>query len=565
MITLNFKQTDKIDIYTPLIKNIQETSGPETSTVLDPTIKRFQQLRESLTKISAPRGDNGELERVGKDLKEYLSMWTNISQGFTFGRDKGSVDVRFTWYDSYSRDKKNSTSPLVERLSMLYNLAVLYNQMGINYANMPGDKLKEATSSFLTAAWAFDRIKLEASNAVQGDFTLDLGELNVNMCGLLMRAQAQQCTYDKIKVTRADKASLLAKLAMQAAEYYAGAHGFANTPPLSKTSDAKTFVPLIKFHENLLRAQAYFWNGVMYHERCKETTEGIGKGVANFRRANSYLEPMAKMEKYLPQQTLNSYKDFTQKLKDRAELVEKQNTKLYHEPVPEVIDDPELMPYGQPISLEAELATPYDGQDVLAKMIPLAVRQLEREYKDEVGALLGQVFDVAKQADSVQLDFLGKHNLPAALHAVSGEQKIPDDLWQKIKECREKGGAEGLEKLVANVAALADNNSASIQKLLADLKQEEDEDEAMRAKYGAVWSRMQSSVQNQQVKQQVNYFRDMYEKGKNADATVKGMIESSKGELGVLEMTREELTARIPKREMTGEQPSPAVTKYRRS
>eukprot|EP00826_Nyctotherus_ovalis_P033138 TRINITY_DN2673_c0_g1_i4.p1 TRINITY_DN2673_c0_g1~~TRINITY_DN2673_c0_g1_i4.p1 ORF type:complete len:566 (-),score=177.68 TRINITY_DN2673_c0_g1_i4:870-2567(-) len=565
MITLNFKQTDKIDIYTPLTRNIQETSGPETSATLEPTIKRFQQLRDNLIKISVPRSDNGELERVGRDLKEYLSMWTNISQGFTFGKGKDSIDIRFTWYDSYNRDKKNTTNPLVERLSMLYNLAILYNQMGINYANMPGDKLKEATNSFLTAAWVFDRIKLEMGNASQGDFTLDLSELNVGMCGMLMRAQAQQCTYDKIKVTRADKANLLAKLAMQAAEYYAAAHGCANTPPLSKTSDAKTFVSLIKFHDNLLRAQAYFWNGVMYHERCKETTEGIGKGVANLRRANTYLEPMAKMEKYLPQQTLNYYKDFAQKLKDRTELVEKQNTKLYHEPVPEVADDPELMPYGQPISLEAELATPYDGQEILAKMIPLAVRQLEREYKDKVGGLLGQVFDIAKQTDSVQQDFLGKHNLPAALHAVSGEQKIPDDLWQRIKECREKGGAEGLEKLATNVAALADNNNASIQKLLADLRQEEDEDEAMRAKYGAVWTRARSSVQNQQVKQQVSYFRDMYEKGKAADSTVKAMIESSKGELGILEMTREELTARIPKKERTGEQPSPAVTKYHRS
>lgn len=562
MISLNFKQSEKIDIYTPLSKNIQENAGPEMLAKLEPTLKRFQQLRESLIKIAAPRSDIGEMERVANDIKEYLSIWTNLSQSFTFGKDKGSIDVRFTWQDSYSRDKKTTTSPLAERLSMLYNLAMIYNQMGINYVNAPGDKLKEATNSFLTAVWIFDKIKLEMGNGNPGDYTLDLTDLNINMGGLLMRAQAQQATYDKIKLTRADKASLLSKLAMQAGEYYGGAYGYANTPPLSKTSDAKGFIPLIKFHESLLIAQAYYWNGVMYHDKCKETTEGIGKGVANLRKASSYIEPLAKMEKQLSQPVLNYYKDFAQKLKDKIELVEKQNSKLYHEPVPDIVENPELMPYGQPISLEGDLLKAYDGQDLLAKMIPPAVRHIEAEYKNEVRQLMQYVFEIAKQTDTVQVDFLSKHNLPAALHAISGEQKIPDDLWQKIKECREKGGVGGLSKLVNNVASLADNNSSSIQKLLADLKQEEDEDEEMRKKYGTLWNRTPSPVIAQPLKQKINHYKEMFDKGRAADETVKGMIESSKGELQVLEMTREELTMKIPKREVSTEKPSPAVTKY---
>jgi programmed cell death 6-interacting protein len=543
------------------MKNIQESSGPEIASKLEPTFKRLQQLRDSLSKLSVSRSNTGELERVSNEIKEYLSIFSGISQSFTFGKDKGSIDILFTWQDSYSRDKKATKSPLAERLGMLYNLAAVYNQMGLNYVNTPGDKLKEATNSFLTAAWLFDKIKLEMSNGNPAEFTLDLGDLNMNMGSLLMRAQAQQTTYDKIKLTRFDKANLLAKLAMQAGEYYAEAYNYANTSPLSKVSDAKTFVPLIKFHENLLKAQAYYWNGIMYHDKCKETTEGIGKGVANLRRANNYLSLASKMEKQLPQPVLNYYKDFSQKLKERTEIVENQNIKLYHETIPDAFEDPELMPYGQPISLEAELTKAYEGKEVLANMIPPVVRQLEYEYKNEVEQLMGQIFDTAKQTDSAQLDFLSKHNLPAVLHAVSGEQKIPEDLWHKIKECREKGGIGGLEKLVANVTSLADNNCASISKLLAELKQEEDEDEEMRKKYGTLWNRTPSNVENQAITKQVSYYKEMYDKGKAADITVRDMIEKNKPNLTVLEMNREELTARIPRREVVGEQHSPAVQK----
>jgi len=561
MISLNFKQTDKADIYTPLIKNIQESSGPEIGSKLEPTIKRFQQLRDSLLKISVSRSDNEGLEKVGNDIKEYLSVFSNISQGFTFGKDKGSINVSFTWQDSYSRDKKTTTNPLMERVGMLYNLAVVYNQMGINYVNTKGDKLKEATNSFLTAAWIFDRIKLEISGKNPADFTLDLSELNMNMGDLLMKAQAQQSTYDKIKLTRTDKPNLLAKLAMQAGEYYAGAHNYANTAPLSKVSDAKTFVPLIKFHENLLKAQAYYWTGVIYHEKCKETTQGIGIGIANLRKANSYVSAMSKMEKQLSPPVLNYYKDFLKKLQEKTEVTENQNKKLYHEVVPENIEDPELMPYGQPISIEAELTKQYEGKEILANMIPPVVRQIEYEYKNEVGQLIRQIFDTTKQTDSVQSDFLGKHNLPAALHAISGEQKIPEDLWQKIKEYREKGGIGGLEKIMANVASLADNNSTSIDRLLAELKQEEDEDEDMRRRYGTLWNRTPSIVENQGIKKQVNHYKEIYDRAKAADLTIRDTIEKNKPNLALLDMSREELTLRIPRREVVKEESSSAVKK----
>ena len=39
------------------------------------------------------------------------------------------MDVKFIWYDSYTREKKVTTNPMTERLGMMYNLAVIYSQI----------------------------------------------------------------------------------------------------------------------------------------------------------------------------------------------------------------------------------------------------------------------------------------------------------------------------------------------------------------------------------------------------------------------------------------------------
>ena len=39
------------------------------------------------------------------------------------------MDVKFVWYDSYTKEKKVTTNGATERLAMLYNLGVIYGQI----------------------------------------------------------------------------------------------------------------------------------------------------------------------------------------------------------------------------------------------------------------------------------------------------------------------------------------------------------------------------------------------------------------------------------------------------
>eukprot|EP00826_Nyctotherus_ovalis_P001219 TRINITY_DN1016_c0_g1_i1.p1 TRINITY_DN1016_c0_g1~~TRINITY_DN1016_c0_g1_i1.p1 ORF type:complete len:622 (+),score=216.51 TRINITY_DN1016_c0_g1_i1:229-2094(+) len=562
MLSLPTKQAEKVNLYKGIMSSIEASAGSQVSAQLEPVLKRLQQYRDNLLQVAGFRNDSVALEKLADEAKEYISIWNNISQSFTFGKTKESIDVKFTWYDSNTREKKVTTNAATERLAMLYNLAIIYSQIGANLASLPDDHFKDAANNFLKAAWILEKIKAESGGLKSPDFGLDLSEQNLHMCSYIMKAQAQYCTYEKVKLTRPDKYGLLAKLAMQGSSYYGNAYSYASTPPLCKALDPKKFTAILQFYETSYIAQAYYWDALEKQQICTNTTEGMGKAVASIRKANQYLDGMKKYEKSLAPAILNPYRELCKQLQEKRTQIENQNSKIYHENVPDSVSEIDCMPFGQPISIEAELNKPYEGQEILQRMVPPAVRELEEEYKREVGVVMGQAFDVAKRNDAAQAQLLGKFGLPAALHAVSGEQTLPEDLWQRIKQCKERGGLNGLLQTFSGVESLAENNSSTIQKLFGQLRQEEEEDQAMRAKYGSAWSRLPSNSINQTMVTQINYYKQKLEQGRAADQKVRDTMGQKKALLDLLELDRDALTARIPKSSNAAEHLSPAAAKY---
>eukprot|EP00826_Nyctotherus_ovalis_P001221 TRINITY_DN1016_c0_g1_i11.p1 TRINITY_DN1016_c0_g1~~TRINITY_DN1016_c0_g1_i11.p1 ORF type:complete len:675 (+),score=180.50 TRINITY_DN1016_c0_g1_i11:229-2253(+) len=560
MLSLPTKQAEKVNLYKGIMSSIEASAGSQVSAQLEPVLKRLQQYRDNLLQVAGFRNDSVALEKLADEAKEYISIWNNISQSFTFGKSKGSVDVKFTWYDSNTSEKKVTTNAATERLAMLYNLAIIYSQMGVNSVGLPDDHFKEAANSFLKAAWLLEKLKAESSCLKSPDFGLDLSEHNLHMCSHIMKAQAQYCTYEKVKATHPDKYALLAKLAMQASTYYGNAYSYASTAPLCKALDPKKFVAVLQFNETAYIAQAHYWDAVDKQKTCANTTKGMGKAVASIRKANQYLEAMKKHEKSLAPSVLNLYKELSKQLQEKRTQIENQNSKIYYESVPDTATEIDCMPFGQPISIEAELNKPYEGREILQRLVPPAVRQLEEDYKKEVGVVMQQAFDAAKKNDAMQTQTLGKFGLPAALHAVSG-RAIPEDLWLRIKQCKERGGQNGLVQTLNGVVSIADNNENAIQKMFAQLKQEEEEDQRMREKYGSAWSRLPSNSINQTMITQINYYKQKLDQGRAADQNVKENIQQKKPLLDLLELDRDALTARIPKGGDSEEKLSPAATK----
>ena len=425
----------------------------------------------------------------------------------------------------------------------------------------PEDKLKDAAKNFLIAAWIFDKLKIESSSLRPGEATLDLSEQNLLMCSYLMRSQAQFCAYERVKKTAPKKYALLAKLSMQACVFYGKAYSLVSTPPVCTAADPKNFVAVLQFSEHFYMASSYYWMAMQYKLETEETTVGIGKAIANIRKAISYLDVLRSLEKSLSPAILTQYRETIKHYTDQRTYLEDQNNKIYHESVPSKVDEIECMPFGQPTSIESELTKPFEGQETFARLVPPGVRALEDEYKTEVGNLMNDTFSISKQCDTVQDQFMAKHNLPSCLHAVSGEQEIPEDLWIRIKQCKEKGGVAGIQQIFSGVGTVANNNASTLQKLADQLRAEEEEDQALRSKYGSAWNRLPSPNLNMTLKKQIEHWGAKFAQGKKADEKIQALLDSNKEHFALIELEKAAITARIPKPQHGVESLSPAAAK----
>ena len=88
MLTLGIKPGEKINLYTPLKKAVEEACGLQIASQIDAPLKNFQQTRDDLLQVSSFRNDSTALEKLASAAKMYLSMWSCISQSFSFGPGK---------------------------------------------------------------------------------------------------------------------------------------------------------------------------------------------------------------------------------------------------------------------------------------------------------------------------------------------------------------------------------------------------------------------------------------------------------------------------------------------
>ena len=88
MLQLASKQSEKIDLYSLIKKNVEESNGPQVFAAIDGSVKQLQIFRDELLQLASLRSDSVALEKLSNTAKSYLNLWANISQSFTFGKEK---------------------------------------------------------------------------------------------------------------------------------------------------------------------------------------------------------------------------------------------------------------------------------------------------------------------------------------------------------------------------------------------------------------------------------------------------------------------------------------------
>ena len=119
----------------------------------------------------------------------YLQMLNQVKNKINFGRDAYALKIDFAWKDTLVDDKYTSNSIHFEYYSVLFNIGIVYFEMGKSSMASGDDlKFKEGVKQFQTASWVFDRIKEEFQLYIQvGNIQPDLQMSYMSFVSLLIR------------------------------------------------------------------------------------------------------------------------------------------------------------------------------------------------------------------------------------------------------------------------------------------------------------------------------------------------------------------------------------------
>lgn len=148
-----------------------------------------------------------------------------MNKYMTFGAQNGQIKLLFAWSDSFTGQKVQAYSAMLEALSSKYNYAVCLARLAC-YMSLEGDGIKHACKYMQQAAWIFEDLKQNVSMLSPADTTTDFTNEALSMLSNLMLAQAQYLFY-KLATDKKQSAEILSKIALQISNYFGQSYEFS--------------------------------------------------------------------------------------------------------------------------------------------------------------------------------------------------------------------------------------------------------------------------------------------------------------------------------------------------
>ena len=550
MISGKLKSAVLIDIVSQ-IKNYIISNYDASS--FTPGVEKFlaevQQNRNVISDLGDVKQNLDSLKSNRQICLQYLQQLNLLKSKMSFGKDKMSVHLDFTWKDTLKNSNSKSMNINFEIYNVMFNLANIYLNIAkaesIEAGGTDDIKLKEAIKSYQYAAGFFDKIKNEITQCVnEKELPNDLRPNYMTYCSCLCIAYAQK-NLITVAENKKTSAGLLAQLCKGVEDMYKNAALIAKEKPLCK----------------LLGDQYIYYinNRVNYHEALTYS-KLRDEAMANFNKKGEGYGICVTYQGALVQALLNNEKELKKiKMplpKDKLILSKEQENgsdmldknKVYRNPCPDL----ETLP--KPLQkIMANPAMPPDYKDnvedsrELDALIPREVRQMIEQYKSKMMDFISQQLNEYENEDTV-MQFLNSLGLPTSLETVLSSSSISDSLWRNISDVQGRGGIMYLNNMVQTLMKLPGEIKNRIEQSENLIKNENDEDQKLRKQYGTKWNRRQSSDLNGTYVSTLNDYKNKLQQAMQCDKNTITDIQNNLKYFDLLSLSREALDQKIPHR-----------------
>ena len=523
----HLKKTSNIDMYSKLESYVLSNYNlGMLSDNVDNFFRDIKQNREVICKLTKNASSLDQLIKHRLILTTYLNEILTLKSKMTFGKQSYSCKIGFVWTDTIVNEEWKSYNIYFEIYNCLYNLGVIYYCIGNNLAKTAKDdknKLKESVINYKHALSIFDRLRHEAYSAISTkELPYDLYPSHLNYCAKLCIIFGQIEIIKVAQFTSKKEFSLQAKLSLGVSETFKKAYTLSNAKPTIKGGKPE--------FRNYLLNRIQYYRGIMYlklREGAQKKFDDKGQGYGEaLTFQGKYVKKLLECQKTIKE--CGKYvdlKEFEEKLKNEKEAGQKMydlNERIYHQAtnldpnfkVEEKILMNPVLPEDLYIGKNKDKAKE-EGESLcpdLDMLIPEQTKEMIDRYKKRMGDFLQQNISQYETEKSVQ-NYLQNLHIPSYLtkrrtgeSLNQGSINLPEQLWDKISKVQNLGGTMALNEIMQNIKNKYNYIVSNLENTLNSFKNEENDDNMHRQKYGTKWIRKSSNVLNVKYIQAINNY-----------------------------------------------------------
>lgn len=502
----------------------------------DSYAKEFRELEQLRGLAVRPRVDF----ECCSTVKRYYSQLHSLQNRFPLSSENELLD--FAWKDIYSGTMWRSSNIKYEMASILYNIAALHSQLGIEEERSDPESMKIACTHFQCAAWAFGEMKNQYALVLKSDLCPEILIFMQQICF----AQAQECILEK-SLADNRKPAIIAKVTAQVISFYnAGLSALFSQNEDGSIQDLvgsrlyKDWLRYIKFKTSYLSSILFLYQGMSSEEQRK-----MGERLALYNAACEKLEEAKKESKGMSKiEIINEALIFvTDVVEGKRKNAKQENEFIYHENIPEISSISAIQGANLVQGIPFDVTDPaVIGDDIFKRLVPMKTHENLSVYSEEKANILRGLGSKIDDRDAELASFMGSLNTESLNAMSQSQERLPQGLVDRCAELSAKPTA--ISDLIDSMSNLADI-CCDVELTLKDIKRILDDEGKQEQNYQKQMGKRPTGHMTELNREFTKYFEAHNKAGESND-TLRKAMELHVSNLKILAQPLSVLKAQVP-------------------
>ncbi|CAH2267985.1 jg8426 [Pararge aegeria aegeria] len=367
--------------------------------------------------------------------------------------------------------------------------------------------------------------------AVHQESTPDLHLETLQTLSQLMLAQAQEVIAYKC-IRDGMKDSMVAKVCSQCEELFMDTMRSLQKEHLRIILD-RDWTTAVQAKQQTFRGLTQY-----YQAQVCRANKAVGEEIARLQIAAELLKTMREGS---PVYELGA------KAARQLAAAIRDNDFIYHERIPDArsLEPVPRAPVAQALPLQDRWSPKH--KDLFEKLVPMPVHQAMQASSARRADIVNAEINKLREATQLLNSILASLNLPACIETEgSGGAGLPESIRSKAAAVRAEGGLPALQRLMAELPELLQRNREILTEAERMLREEAEADAALRAQFGARWTRTESDKLTEAIRANASKYSQIIDGAVRADAIVQQKFQQHKDNIELLSRSDGEIDAGVP-------------------